>query len=140
VVLSDLGRFLQRAAATPFCWGTFDCGLWLADWCMVARPEIDDPAAHLRGAYSDARGAHTLMPQGGFAALVSGIAGAAGLRPTSDYEPGTIALVRPATRRRLTGSIRGRHGWVLLTPVAPGNRGITSAADRNIAVDQAWGI
>lgn len=47
-----LSAFLADAAGRRVVLGQWDCGLWLADWCM-ALTGMPDPAASYRGVGSD---------------------------------------------------------------------------------------
>jgi hypothetical protein len=50
-----LAELIQQRLASPFAWGSNDCCLFAADAILATTGE--DPAAALRGAYSDAAGA-----------------------------------------------------------------------------------
>ena len=52
MVNDKLAAFLAEAAARKIVLGQWDCGLWLADWCMVATGK-PDPAASYRGLGTD---------------------------------------------------------------------------------------
>ena len=63
-----LSAVVTQALPRPFEWGVNDCCLWAAD-CVQAQTGAD-PAADLRGTYSDARGALALVQRlGGMRAI-----------------------------------------------------------------------
>lgn len=64
-----LAYFLATRALLPFAWGLNDCALFAADWVLDCTGQ--DPAADLRGAYGDERGAaQVLHRHGGLLAIV----------------------------------------------------------------------
>lgn len=61
-----LSLFLQEKATVPFQWGENDCCLFTCDWLAILTGHYPEPAAELRGTYSDALGAaRVLQPRGG---------------------------------------------------------------------------
>lgn len=93
-----LPAFLAAAGRTPFVFGTFDCSLWLADWLVVCG--YRDPASHLRGRYSDARGcARVLRRLGGVLGAVGSCADLAGLPTTDRPQAGDVGVVEAMTAR-----------------------------------------
>jgi hypothetical protein len=97
ILLGDdpLSRFLNRAANTPFEWGSFDCLLWLADWIYIRH--ATDPAHSFRGKYSTMLGAAKIVRDaGGMRKLVGAQVRQAGLRRASVGERGDIAIVSVA--------------------------------------------
>lgn len=110
-----LGTFLDRAARTPFAWGGFDCGLWLADW-LVTCGHLD-PAAALRGTYADQAGAEAIIAAaGGLPALLGGFAAQLGLAQTGAPKRGDVGVVLGLTRDGLApgGAICIGERWALL--------------------------
>ncbi len=98
---AGLAEFLRSSASRDFKYGEFDCGLWLADWYMLAtgRP---DPAAHLRGV-----GRKDLGNQ------MRSIVRSLGLtRTASPPHPGDIGLVSLA-KHHCSGAIFSTD-WVIL--------------------------
>lgn len=70
-----LDALLRAAWARPFEWGAHDCALFAAD-AVLAQTGVD-PAAPLRGRYSNAVGAGRLVRQlGGLPAIVGAALGA----------------------------------------------------------------
>lgn len=116
-----LAEFLQAAAARRFVYGEFDCGLWLADWYMVAtgRP---DPAAHLRGV-----GRRDVGNQ------VRSIARRCGLQRTLRPTSGDIALISIA-RGEVLGAIYSTS-WTVLA-----ERGLTVLGADRIERSIIWSI
>lgn len=88
-----LTRFLNRAAETPFAWGSFDCLLWLAD--LIAERCGIDPAADLRGTYSTMlAAARVVKDAGGMTKLVEGCVAPLGIKRAKIAARGDIAIVR----------------------------------------------
>ncbi len=92
-----LNALLDRAAKEPFRWGVFDC-------CLLAADSVEaltgfDPAAGLRGTYSDEEGARKILArEGGLAALVGRICRERGFReiPPLYAQRGDVAVVTVA--------------------------------------------
>lgn len=110
---SRLPLFLNKAAARPFCWGEFDCGLWLGEWVQMAMGI--DPAAPMRNRY---RTREQLMAEFGnvpAARLTREMCRRAGLKRTKDPMLGDIGVIEiPLPRQIVCGAIRGFSGWVVL--------------------------
>ena len=88
----QLSRFLNRAAETPFVWGSHDCLLWLADW--VALRYVVDPGSTWRGRYSTMReAARIVRDAGGMVSLLDGAATLAGLPRVKCGARGDVAVV-----------------------------------------------
>jgi hypothetical protein len=88
----SLTKFLNRAAATPFEWGRFDCLLWLADWIMSQRNV--DPASDLRGTYSTMLGAAKIVrDRGGMVRLIDGRVERHGIKRSPVIKRGDVAVV-----------------------------------------------
>lgn len=88
-----LSRFLLRQAKFPHRWGTHDCGLFLADW-MVITKSVDDPAADVRGTYSDRASAEAMLEsRGRLAGFVAHLAEACGLSPTEQPKDGDVGII-----------------------------------------------
>lgn len=108
----------------PFAWGSNDCCLFAAD-CVKAVTGRD-PAADLRGAYSDAAGAARML------AKLGGVDGIADQRacdavPPSLAQPGDIGRVTCDGRPTLAVCMGGH--WL-----APGEHGLVTL----LGVDRAW--
>ncbi len=92
-----LNALLDRAAKEPFRWGVFDC-------CLLAADSVEaltgfDPAAGLRGTYSDEEGARKILErEGGLAALVGRICRERGFREIAPLyaQRGDVAVVTVA--------------------------------------------
>lgn len=133
--------FLRVAAGRQFEFGTFDCGLWLADYVQQVRGLGFDPAGDYRRRYRSLRQAARICQQaGGYLETVDMCASDCGLVRTNNPKPGDIAILRPVDfGNQLTGAIRGELGWWLLTP--DGNRrGVSLASDRQVKVEAAWRV
>ena len=123
-----LGNFLQRYTDRPFAWGADDCSLFLADWWQEIHGV--DPAAHLRGTYSDEAGkAAIVMAAGGIVNLVAGIAARAGASVRmrhSEIIPEDFAVIAPGV-----GAIWDGQFWVGRSVI-----GLTFTSDATIW--RAW--
>lgn len=87
---SRLQACLAERWAQPFAWGAQDCALFAAD-CADACTGVD-PAADLRGTYSDAAGAARVVAElGGLAAIAAARMGPE-IAPAL-AQPGDIGLV-----------------------------------------------
>ena len=104
---------LAERWARPFEWGRQDCALFAAD-CMLACTG-SDPAADLRGTYSDAAGAARIVSaHGGLAAIAEARAGEEVAPQLAQI--GDIGLVENAGRDCL--AVCAGHGWIV--PAADG--------------------
>jgi hypothetical protein len=99
-VNEKLTAFLREAAARDFELGKWDCGLWLADWYMVATGN-PDPAAHLRGEHNGVLVGHVLA--------ITKALGVKRRSSTSDSCRGDIGISRVANTAR--GAIFGGVFW-----------------------------
>lgn len=114
--MADLAAFLARAGATPVVYGTFDCILWLADW--LVEQGLPDPAAGIRGTYSDQAGADAILePHGGAHGFVAWQAARLGLTWRDTPRAGDVQTIRVPTRsgRARCGAICTGPRWALLT-------------------------
>lgn len=103
---SRLATCLAERRARPFAWGSHDCALFAAD-CAQACTGVD-PAADLRGTYSDAAGAAAVVhARGGLAAIAAAHAGEE-IAPVM-AQLGDIGLVSNAGRDCL--AVFGGGGW-----------------------------
>lgn len=129
-----LNDFLERAAATPFQPGTFDCCLWLADWGRELTGV--DAAADWRGTYDDALGCLAAMrAQGGVAKLVRRGATDIGMKRLSEPQAGAVGIIRavlPGNVRAHLGGLYTGQRWAFLTP-----EGIALSKCGHVA---AWGL
>jgi hypothetical protein len=55
----QLADAVEKARKTPFSWGSHDCALWACE--VIQRMTGVDPAASVRGTYSDAAGARAAL-------------------------------------------------------------------------------
>lgn len=99
----------------PFAWGAQDCVLCAADCVLACTGE--DPAAEVRGSYSDAAGAAAVLrARGGLEAIAAGALGAE--VPPIAARLGDIGVIASGGRPCL-GVCAGLH-WL-----APGPDGLT---------------
>lgn len=116
-----LGAFLEGVAAERFDDGRRDCGLTDADWVLAATGV--DPAAHLRGRYSNAFGRERLLRRlGGLEAVMTDCAARAGLPDTASPRRGDVGLIE-AGSRQMAGicmgerwAVQSRDGLAALRP------------------------
>jgi len=92
-----LDALIASRMATPFAWGTHDCCLFAAD--AVLAQTGADPAADLRGTYTDARQALALLKSLGGLAAVAGRGGQP--VPALCAQVGDIGLVEHEGRELL---------------------------------------
>lgn len=113
-LLSKLPAFLMEQTKAPFSWGTADCGLLLADWIVWGQGGAD-PAAAVRGTYSDQAGADAILTAaGGFEAYVESLATAAGCKPVEVPQDGDFGLIDMPSG--LTGAVMTNGSWAFRTP------------------------
>jgi len=92
----DLQAFLRATAASRFAWGQDDCCLFLAGWWHANHGE--DPAAWLRGTYSDRAGCRaTVTAHRGLQRLVTLVACQAGAQRTCNPKAGDFGLIAIGT-------------------------------------------
>lgn len=104
-----LDALVAQAQLRPFEWGVHDCCLWAAD-AVQAQTGLD-PAADLRGTYSDAAGAaRVLRAHGGLRGVA--VRGGAPIAPLF-AATGDVGLVRDE-RRPLLAVCAGIH-WLAVT-------------------------
>ena len=130
--MDALSNFLRADASRPFAWGTRDCGLRLADW-VLARRGID-PAADVRGTYSNAEELAAIMGWGGLPRFVDRLAHRAGLERTSRPERGDIAVIS-LRGQSPQGAIRTDAGWSILA-----DGGVARVSDAAVRVVGAWSV
>lgn len=92
LITDRLRCFLGRCAGRPFEFGDFDCGLFLADWCVEQGAE--DPARHLRGAYHSVKSGLAATDSRSTVVAFDKVFRAAGMRRTSAPRYGDIAMIR----------------------------------------------
>lgn len=126
---AKLTAFLRAVAAREVRYGVHDCGLWLADWVAFLRG-IDDPAAHLRGRYSDAAGAKAVLGGTPYPVVVGRLARRAGLKATRHPQTGAVGVL--VAGEEVVGGIKTARGWALL-----GARGFIRVPD-GLRVLGAW--
>jgi hypothetical protein len=130
--MDSLSAFLRVDAARPFAWGVRDCGLRLADW-VLARRGID-PAADVRGTYSNADELAALTGWGGLPRFVDRLARRAGLGRTPSPTPGDIAVIS-FRGQAPQGAIRVDRGWSILA-----DGGVSRVPDVTVRLIGAWSV
>lgn len=99
-----LAAFLADAASKPCRMGIWDCGLWLADWYMIATGK-PDPASAFRGAaYSDAE----------IARRARMVIRSIGLDRTRTPALGDVGLISLQKGHLVGGIFTGTHWCILL--------------------------
>jgi hypothetical protein len=127
-----LKLFLQDLARSRFEWGRHDCALVLADWWLLNHGG-EDPAAELRGAYSNEDECAALLARTGhLPRLVARLARRVGALRTTDPQPGDFAVIRH--RDLWFGAILSTSGfWHIKAHDG-------AAALRSVRVVAAWSI
>lgn len=129
-ILKKLPLFFRVQMNLPFYWGVSDCGLYLADWSVFLLGG-EDPAAALRGTYSDQTGAAAALGDDGFTAFVDHLAISKGFVPTEEPQNGAIGVIdMPAG---LTGAVMSNGSWVFKTA-----RGLVWAKTTPGKLVKAW--
>jgi hypothetical protein len=126
-----LTDYLVAAAGRRFAYGSFDCGLFLADWIKHRRGI--DPAAALRGRYTQLDEVPGIAARGGLLRILAGLGRSYGLKVTRHPAIGDVALVS-ISGGPLVGAIKGPRGWLVL---APGG-GISCAP--TVRLKRAWKV
>lgn len=107
----DLADYLCREAARPFARPDDDCCFMAATW-VLERTGID-PAADLRDAYHDARGALRLIRTwGGFETMWSVHMALAGFNLTARPTAGDVGVLRDRAGQTVAG-IRVGTAWAM---------------------------
>jgi hypothetical protein len=124
-----LSQLIVQRAQQPFQWGVSDCAMWAFD--CVRDMTGCDPAADLRGNYSNAREAMRLLrAEGGWASVCAARIGLA--VPLPDVRDGDVVLLDSSACRDEMADVGALGvmwlGWV----VAQGTHGLvqTPAAAR----------
>lgn len=111
---SRLPEFLNMAAAKPFSWGEFDCGLWLGDW-VAAATGVPNPGDPMRGRYRSEKQLAAMCGSAAAARMVRELLRRAGLKRTKDPLLGDVGVIEiPLPRQIVVGAIRGSAGWIVL--------------------------
>lgn len=129
MALNRLAEFLAADASKEWEWAEHDCGLRLADWAALALG-IPDPAAHLRGTYTEATAPNLLK-------TVRDITRRLGLQRTREPRPGDIGIIEieGMTPRYVSGAIHGAIGWTV-----PNGRGLTCLRSEQVRIIAAWRV
>lgn len=110
MVEERLRSFLHDAAAKRFSLGSWDCGLWLADWYVAATGK-PDPAREYRGAVYDNKSLTRTTRE---------VVKRLNLQRTSTPGLGDIGIIRCGDAA--FGAIKTAQGWAMI-----GERGISRA-------------
>lgn len=109
--IDRLPAFLRGASSRRFCYGSFDCFLFVADWCAEARGV--DPGRVIRGRYSGLTEGLTLVGVNSLPMAFHRLLAAAGLRQTRSPKYGDIALIALGDGV-VRGAIVTSRGYVVL--------------------------
>lgn len=92
--MSDrLSLFLRELAGRRWEWSRTDCCMPMADWIVDARSA--DPAADLRGTYSDARSCILMLRrEGGLRPMLDRRFAAVGVRRTTEPRRGDVGTIK----------------------------------------------
>ena len=111
MMIPQLAAYLQRQASTPFSRPDHDCCFMAANWVLAATGV--DPAADLRGRYTDARGAARLLRRwGGMDCMWRVHMALAGFNTTLSPVCGDVGVVRDLTGALVAG-IRAGRTWAV---------------------------
>lgn len=111
--MADLNAFMAAHEEQAWAWGTVDCSMVLADWAIDnGHP---DPAAALRGTYSDELGWKLIVvARGGLLPLVSDLCARAGFTATDTAARGVIGVVGSVRHPdRQWGAIHDGERWLV---------------------------
>lgn len=111
LVESQLADFLRAETAKAMAWGQWDCGLRIADW-LVERLGVPDPAAHLRGRYTDQQSCEALIGSP-YPIVIARLIRGAGLKATINPQAGDVGIIR--SNGTMVGAIRTAGGWTFPT-------------------------
>ncbi len=125
MVDDKLAAFLAEAASKPERMGYWDCGLWLADWYMLATGK-PDPALALRGA--SYKGAE-------IARHMRSIVRSLGLPRTKTPRRGDVGLVSFQKGHLVGGIFTGTHWCVLVD-----DQGVGAALPQLCRFVAAWRV
>lgn len=111
--MADLIAHLHRGMAEPFRRPDCDCAMWVADWIEAATGT--DPAAAMRGAYTNAAGALRIQRAwGGYLTMWKVCMSLAGFNETRTPVEGDVGVVRDAAGQ-IVSAIRVHGGWAAKT-------------------------
>jgi hypothetical protein len=112
--LTALGEYLAAAARRPWAPPTWDCCVFLADWCVAVG--YDDPMAFIRGRYASEAEALELAKRPGLLRLATRGFRDIGLARTRQPIDGDVAVLRRPTVDGLdvVCAIRSGERWVSL--------------------------
>lgn len=111
-----LQQWVRDGAARPMVWGTCDCAMWVADWCVLVTGR--DPAAAWRGRYDSERGYLRMIARlpGGLIGMADRGAASVGIRQIDPAaaRPGDVGAIRGRHRGRdvVALAIRGQQSWI----------------------------
>lgn len=128
----QLADFLKRAAARPFSLGSFDCGIWLGDWCLEVCGR--DPAIGMRGRYRSIEQAFALTGTRSLPALFNKLFRGVGVRRTRDPVLGDAAVIAIGNQDPRGAIIAA--GYVVLA----GGGGISRLPASHARLICAWSI
>lgn len=127
-----LQEFLLSKVRQTFQWGTSDCGLLIADWAiMLGYP---DPAAAVRGTYSDAEGAYAAIAPLSFQEFVAQCCAACSFSPTDTPQDGDIGII-DLPMAGPTAGIMTNGSWAFKTAI-----GVTWLKTTQGAQIAAWRV
>lgn len=115
--MTELANYLQRAAATPWTWGSHDCCTFPGGWVLERLGA--DPVARWRGRYSTEAEAEGLIAQaGGLDRLWSLGLSDIGCAETNEPREGDVGVLHAAGEHgpTLVGGICVGRRWAVLAP------------------------
>lgn len=125
-----LPAYLRLCTGKTYSMGTFDCGLFVADWCAVAVGV--DPMADVRGRYSDVSDALFISGQASLLRDFDARLRSVGLQRTTNLKLGDVAMVKIGGKGY--GAIRLDNGFAMVG----GRGGISRVGNTRVAM--GWSI
>ena len=101
------GEYISLTAELPWSWGSQDCTLWVADWC-IHRWGFD-PARRFRGRYSTGEAACLLMACG----MITRVGPEIPLNVKAHADEGDIAVIRIMGKQ--VAALRSESYWAFRT-------------------------
>lgn len=103
-----VGEYIQRTWDRPWSWGTVDCTIWVADWCLEHWGV--DPASRWRGVYDSEDGAAAIIGNG----LFEFVSRDSGIPVRTEAREGDVAVIEIASHQ--IAAIRFGEKWAFRKP------------------------
>lgn len=132
LIEDQLAAFLRAELTKTMRWGTWDCGLRIADW-LIERLGVPDAAAHLRGRYTDQQSCEALVGAP-YPVVIGRLIRRAGLHRTATPGAGDIGVIRQPGGAPI-GAIRTKAGWTF-----PAAKGLCRIPAAGAPLMLAWSV